>query len=209
MNACPATAILATVQPRQALGEAIDGFCAAQRDAASAAAASDGLRAQFAVTQKYATVPERKGLEPAAFGIFVCNAYLPAVPAFDSAAGTHTHGDGVIHIHPFDESAAGDNARLGVFLAGAHIQVTANEILVGEDRYGAGDTCRGKPIEIELVRWADVAADAEPEIVLKNGAELRFQADGEGYALAAVPAGVGVPKPPAAGSLAALGAADS
>jgi hypothetical protein len=144
----------------------------------------------------------------AAFGVFVCNAYLPAVPAFDNAEGIHTHGDGVIHIHPFLDSAAGDNARLGIFLRGAHIQVTANEVLVGPERYGAGDMCRGQPTEVEVVRWADVAADFEPEIITKNGAELRFQADGEGYAVAVVPAGVGVPKPPAADSLAALGAAD-
>jgi hypothetical protein len=145
----------------------------------------------------------------AAFGVFVCDAYLPPVPAFDSPEGIHTHGDGVIHIHPFVESAAGDNARLGIFLQGAHIQVTANEVLVGAERYGAGDTCHGQPSDVEVVRWADVARDFEPEIVPKNGAELRFRADGEGYAIAVVPAGEGVPKPPAADSLAALGAADS
>jgi len=32
---------------------------------------ANALRGQFTVTQKYATVPERKGLEPALFGIFV------------------------------------------------------------------------------------------------------------------------------------------
>jgi hypothetical protein len=144
----------------------------------------------------------------AAFGVFVCSAYLPAVPAFDNPEGIHTHGDGVIHIHPFVEGAAGDNARLGIFLRGAHIQVTANEVLIGEVRYGAGDMCHGQPTEVSVVRWADVAGGFEPEIVAKNGADLRFSADGEGYAVAVVPAGVGVPKPPAADSLAALGAAD-
>jgi hypothetical protein len=145
----------------------------------------------------------------AAFGVYVCNAWLPPVPRFDNAEGIHTHGDGVIHIHPFVAEVAGDNARLGVFLRGAHIQVTANEVLVGAERYGAGDMCHGQPSEVEVVRWADVARDSEPEIVAKNGAELRFEADGEGYAVAVVPVGVGVPKPPAADSLAALGAADS
>jgi hypothetical protein len=144
----------------------------------------------------------------AAFGIFVCNAWLAPVPAFESPEGIHTHGDGVIHIHPFVPEAAGDNARLGVFLQGAHIQVTANEVLVGAERYGAGDLCHGQPTEVEVVRWADVVGDFEPEVVLKNGAELRFSADGEGYAIAVVPAGMGVPKPPSTDSLAALGAAD-
>src|SRR3954453_23045374 len=38
-----------------------------------------------------------------AFGIFVCDKYLPAL--VDSTApaslGIHTHGEGIIHIHPF------------------------------------------------------------------------------------------------------------
>src|SRR4051794_22513990 len=57
VNACPDTAILATVQPRAELNARIG-------DAAE-------LNAQFAFTQKYATVPERKGIEPGMFGIFV------------------------------------------------------------------------------------------------------------------------------------------
>ncbi len=68
VNACPDTAILATAQPRAALAAAIDSFEGPRPDAGTS---PEELRSQFAVTQKYATVPERKGLEPAHFGIFV------------------------------------------------------------------------------------------------------------------------------------------
>ncbi len=68
VNVCPDTAILATVQPRSTLTAAIDAFAASEPDGDVARGA---LESRFAVTQKYATVPERKGLEPAQFGIFV------------------------------------------------------------------------------------------------------------------------------------------
>src|SRR4051794_36401230 len=57
VNVCPDTAILATVQPKCDLESSLE------RDA--------DLKSQFAVTQKYATFPERKGLEPGLFGLFV------------------------------------------------------------------------------------------------------------------------------------------
>ncbi len=68
VSACPDTAILATAQPTGSLNDAISTFAAAQADATATAAQ---LNAHFMTTQKYATVPERRGLEPAQFGIFV------------------------------------------------------------------------------------------------------------------------------------------
>src|SRR4051794_16730771 len=68
VNTCPDTAIVATAQPRALLDASIETFASTTGDPASVAA---DLSAQFAVTQKYATVPERKGLEPALFGIFI------------------------------------------------------------------------------------------------------------------------------------------
>ena len=53
-----------------------------------------------------------------AFGINVCGEWLENVPEFESAVGIHTHGDGVLHIHPFSQLGVGANATLGRFLAG-------------------------------------------------------------------------------------------
>jgi pyruvate ferredoxin oxidoreductase beta subunit len=68
VSACPDTAILATAQPTGALGTAVESFSAGQADPGRVA---NELNEHFVATQKYATVPERHGLEPAQFGIFV------------------------------------------------------------------------------------------------------------------------------------------
>ncbi|HET9614732.1 MAG TPA: thiamine pyrophosphate-dependent enzyme [Candidatus Limnocylindrales bacterium] len=68
VSACPDTAIVAVAQPESVVDEAIGRFAEAQPDPTVAAATA---RSHFAHTTKYADVPARKGLEPAAFGIFV------------------------------------------------------------------------------------------------------------------------------------------
>jgi pyruvate/2-oxoacid:ferredoxin oxidoreductase beta subunit/Pyruvate/2-oxoacid:ferredoxin oxidoreductase delta subunit len=68
VNACPDSAIVATAQPRGALSCAITAFAARQQ---SPAETERDLQEQFVDTTKYATVPQRRGLEPAGFGIFV------------------------------------------------------------------------------------------------------------------------------------------
>jgi pyruvate/2-oxoacid:ferredoxin oxidoreductase beta subunit/ferredoxin len=71
VSACPDTAILGTAQPRAALKERIAEFSAANANGVAADVIALDLTAQFVATQKYATVPERRGLEPADFGIFI------------------------------------------------------------------------------------------------------------------------------------------
>src|SRR5918994_1642769 len=47
----------------------------------------------------------------AAVGIYVCGEWQPDIPEFENTTGIHTHGDGVIHIHPFSQSGAGENVQ--------------------------------------------------------------------------------------------------
>ena len=68
VNACPDSAIIGTAQPEGALDATIEGFAAVQPVPELAAATA---RQHFATTTKYATVPAKRGLEPAKFGIFV------------------------------------------------------------------------------------------------------------------------------------------
>ena len=68
VSACPDSAIFATAQPAAELDGLIDGFADGEEDPARATAE---LTAQFAETQKYATVPAKRGLPPAKFGLFV------------------------------------------------------------------------------------------------------------------------------------------
>ena len=50
------------------------------------------------------------------FSVYICDHFVPNVPLFESVDGIHTHGDGVIHDHPFTANAAGQNATLGFFV---------------------------------------------------------------------------------------------
>jgi pyruvate/2-oxoacid:ferredoxin oxidoreductase beta subunit/Pyruvate/2-oxoacid:ferredoxin oxidoreductase delta subunit len=68
VNACPDTAIVATVVPAPQLDERVEAFAGTTQDPARAAATA---RSHFVDTQKYGEVPARKGLDRGAFGIFV------------------------------------------------------------------------------------------------------------------------------------------
>ncbi|HEY8169104.1 MAG TPA: thiamine pyrophosphate-dependent enzyme [Candidatus Limnocylindrales bacterium] len=68
VSACPDTAILGVALPESAATAAIDAFAVDEPDVATARATA---ASHFARTTKYADVPARRGLEPAAFGIFV------------------------------------------------------------------------------------------------------------------------------------------
>src|SRR6478736_6112737 len=67
-------------------------------------------------TEAVAASPTTNDHWHAAYGIYVCDAFLPAVADGPTdTKGIHTHADGVIHIHPFSGGSAGNNAKLKVF----------------------------------------------------------------------------------------------
>ena len=68
VSACPDAAIMGIAVPEADLEGHIEAFAAMQEDPAGAAASA---RSHFVHTQKYAEVPAKRGLPPAAFGIFV------------------------------------------------------------------------------------------------------------------------------------------
>jgi pyruvate/2-oxoacid:ferredoxin oxidoreductase beta subunit/Pyruvate/2-oxoacid:ferredoxin oxidoreductase delta subunit len=74
VSSCPDTAILAVAQPASVLEPALDVFATTAAAAAEAGTTDElrsDLRRHFVTTAKYATVPSRRGLEPAEFGIFI------------------------------------------------------------------------------------------------------------------------------------------
>ena len=68
VSACPDSAIIGIAVPESDLETRIDRFAG---DEASPSVAKANAKAHFVRTQKYAEVPAKHGLEPAAFGIFV------------------------------------------------------------------------------------------------------------------------------------------
>lgn len=148
----------------------------------------------------------------AAFGVYVCDAFQPAAAEFESAVGIHTHGDGVIHIHPFSSGGAGENATLGVFLEGAGIDLSNDTLTIGDQSWSEGDDkCGDEDAELIVAQWKDVqSTDDKPALIRRGFNDIRFREDGEGYTIAFVPEGTtDIPKPDSAAELSSLGAADA
>jgi peptidylprolyl isomerase len=144
----------------------------------------------------------------AAYGVFVCDAFLPPEPEGEDTIGLHTHGDGVVHIHPFVEQASGPDATFGVFLRSTEIEVGDGELTAGGETWADGDDCGGEPGTVQVATWDDATAGGEPDDVRAGTDGLRFREDGEAYTIAFVPEGAEIPVPPTAGQLAELGASD-
>ena len=146
----------------------------------------------------------------AAIGVYTCDEFQPDLPEFESPAGIHTHSDGVIHIHPYSDAGAGDNATLGVFLDGAGVELSDDELRIGDQTWTEGETqCGDEDAELVLAQWADVQEEgSNPALIEEDFGDTRFREDGEGYVIAFVPDGTDIPKPGTATNLAELGAAD-
>jgi hypothetical protein len=154
----------------------------------------------------------------AAFGIYVCGEWQPDIPEFENTTGVHTHGDGVIHIHPFSQSGAGENATLGTFLEDTDVDLSDDELTIGtneldeERTWKEGeDQCDDQDAELVVAQWENVQDESsEPAIFTSGLDDIRFRGDGEGYTIAFVPEGeTDIPKPQSAANLAELGAVDA
>jgi plastocyanin len=77
----------------------------------------------------------------ATYQFFVCGQKQPNAPTWE--AGVHTHGDGVVHIHPFNPSEEGAGARLSKWFEYGGGVLKSDEIrMPGSDRtWKNGDTC--------------------------------------------------------------------
>jgi hypothetical protein len=153
-----------------------------------------------------------------AIGFDVCGDFLPDIPTFESQIGIHTHGDGVMHIHPFSQLGVGANATLGRFLKDAHdegkIDVSLSDTtlkLLGET-YKEGKTkCKGvTDPELRVAYWPDVEnGTTKPQVTTGGFAKLPITKDGGGYTVFYGDRKAAIPKPPTAANLAQLGAVDS
>jgi hypothetical protein len=147
----------------------------------------------------------------AAVGVDICGEFQAPTPEFESPVGIHTHGDGVIHIHPFADGGAGENATLGVFLEGAGIELTDDSLTIGEETWTEGEQdCDGEDAELVVGQWADVSdEESNPARITEDFGDLRFRNDGEGYTIAFLPEGDDPARPETASNLQELGAVDS
>lgn len=131
----------------------------------------------------------------AAYSVYACNTFLP--PLEDNGRdpeGIHTHGDGVIHIHPFTRRSAGRNATLEKFESSIGIEFSESTIKYAGKTYSEGDDeCSGKEGEVRFF--------ANGKEVLGDPSDYRFK-DRDKLVIAFVAKGEDPPKdPPTAGEL--------
>ncbi len=147
----------------------------------------------------------------AAYAVYDCDRFLPAFTSAADPDGIHSHQDGVIHIHPWNSSASGTDARLDVFFEAMGARVSDDEISgPGIGVLEAGSDCNGEPTVIRAVRFERIAegdpAGGEPESLsdlyspiaeyLDDFDDIRLLEDLEAFTFARVPPGAEVPLPP-------------
>ena len=137
----------------------------------------------------------------AAYGVFLCEGWATPFPdQGPDALGIHTHADGLIHIHPFGPDAEGENANLGAFLDQLGMEFADDRLTMPDGKGFGTEGCDGKPTKLLVAVWP--SRDAEtPEVYEAGFEELRFLADSEIWALAVVPEGGSLTKPPTVDNL--------
>lgn len=173
----------------------------------------------------------------AAFGMYVCDENgLLELPVVSGAleeqdaqgnpisqefvrTGVHSHGDGVMHWHPYSGAATGTNAKLGVFLDNYNIELTDDKLVLPEAQGGQtfeeGKTvCKIDGVEkdasLELWVWDNYSTvgTTDPAVYTTNMTDVRIKNDGMVFVIAFVPADVDPVAPEWAARLPELGAAD-
>ena len=147
-----------------------------------------------------------------AYAVYDCDRFLPAFTSAADPDGIHSHQDGVIHIHPWNSSAAGDDARFDVFFEAMGVRISDDEISgPGIGVLEAGSDCNGEPTVIRAVRFTRIdpdAADADEPVsglgdvyevaeeYSDDFSDVRLLGDLEAFTFARVPVGAKVPPPP-------------
>jgi hypothetical protein len=140
----------------------------------------------------------------AAYGIYDCDNFL--APLTDLGAdvhGIHTHGDGLMHIHPFDSSVSGKKAAIAALGADTGLQITDTSFNDTEAKVSrkTGDTCgSGKTGTVKLFVWDSLAVKT-PRVITKDIAKYSPRKDQTVWVLAFVPAGTTPPLPSSVANL--------
>jgi hypothetical protein len=126
-----------------------------------------------------------------AYGIYTCDNFIaPLTDTLEDTKGIHTHGDGVIHVHPFSSAAAGKKATLSQFFEMVNVQVSNDKVVLPSgETWENGKTCpNGKAGKWVLAKWK--SADDQttpPQIVTSDFGGVRLDGDRMAMTLAFVP----------------------
>lgn len=137
-----------------------------------------------------------------ALGVNICGEFAPDIP--DSGRdplGIHTHGDGVVHTHPFTSLGGGSRATLARFFDAVDVDISATKIEVpGADVKENGDLCDGRPGVVQAKVWDSRSPSDPGRVVTGDPGDIRL-GDNQLITLAFLPEGAEIPKPPTEGQL--------
>ncbi len=118
----------------------------------------------------------------AAYVVRVCDDVLPPFESDNDPLGVHSHGDGLMHVHPFFEESGYENARMSLFADAMGFEVSDGELtLPGGGTWRDGDLCNGVPGRVFVDRWASPASQSPAERLVHGLDQLRYHADGPLY----------------------------
>jgi hypothetical protein len=112
----------------------------------------------------------------AAYGITICGKWHAGLSdAQGDRYGIHSHGDGLIHIHPTSANSAGKKATLGVFLTEVGVKLTETSIDMPDgEKLSNGAKCAGKKGEVKVGVW-ETPDDDSVEIIKGDPNKLRLK----------------------------------
>ena len=131
-----------------------------------------------------------------AYDVYVCDDFRSKIMVETDPNGIHTHSDGLIHIHPFNKLASGQDATMGQFFNafGGRIDDDSVVLDTGEVLL-AGADCNGQPAVVKVARFDADDMERDPEVLTEDLANVRFLKDREAFTIALVPADVEPPAP--------------
>lgn len=136
----------------------------------------------------------------AAYGIYDCDTFLPPeVDIKQDASGIHTHGDGLMHMHPYSSVYTGDGADILSFAEQTGLEVSDDSFATATVSRKTGDKCGTKAGHVELVTW-DSPEDTSPKVIRKDIADYAPK-NASVWVLAFVADGTEVPLPESARNL--------
>ena len=138
----------------------------------------------------------------AVYGVWDCrtDSWAPAFQGTLDPLGIHSHQDGLIHIHPFFEAAAGKNAVFGLFLESMELDLSADGLTSTANTFSLPATadCGGQEAVLHL-RYYNLILnpDAYETAQIDELADVQFRTDRMGFELVLAPLGAELPDLPA------------
>jgi hypothetical protein len=135
-----------------------------------------------------------------AYGFYICDKWhepLKDIEGKPDDLGIHTHGDGVIHEHPFKASSSGERARLSVWaqMVGVKFFDDGWKLPDGQEFRKGSATCGDKPARIAVYRWKVDDPRAPVEVFDHGFGDIFMDADRHAYTFAVMPEGSKEPGP--------------